>query len=198
MERQLFGMAAVATVLAGLVAGAVAQEPSATVRTHQGLSFKLTDPSLEVFYTIGEPKEKKEEMLPPIVSVTTALGGIGAAGEQAAGAPAPPPGLGAEKEEKLLRGHAQATGIMVSKEGVEYRIQWDRIRAMFFTRKPVNVVGLPSYVPLYRYGVSVTLVDGERVDADYVNLGGAILRGITPDGRVDIPWEEVQQVIFER
>jgi len=41
-------------------------------------------------------------------------------------------------------------------------------------------------------------VDGERVEADYVNLGTAMLRGTTPNGRVEIPWEEVEHVIFER
>ncbi len=192
MRRQRVGVVTLAIAVAAIGGGAVGQGPSATVRTYQGIAYRIGDPSLEVFYTIGEPEEKKEDLqnFAPTINVTTNTAAPGGA------APAPPPG--GEKEEKLLRGHSRATEITVSREGVESRIHWDRIRAMFFTRKPVAVVGLPPYVTHYRYGVSVTLMDGERVEADYVNLGSAMLRGTTPNGRVDIPWEEVQQVIFER
>jgi hypothetical protein len=192
MRRLLVGMMASAALVAPLAAGAADQETSATIRTHQGILYKVADPSLEVFYTIGEPKEKKEEpqSFAPTINVTTSIaapGGPGEAGDKKE-----------EKEEKLLRGHARADGITVSREGVERQIYWDRIRTLFFTPKPVVDSGLPPYVTHYRYAVSVTLVDGERVDADYVNLGGAIFRGTTPDGRIDLPWQDVQSVIFER
>jgi hypothetical protein len=36
------------------------------------------------------------------------------------------------------------------------------------------------------------------VEADYVNMGGAIVRGTAPNGQVDIPWEEVEYIVFER
>lgn len=195
MWRHLFGAVTVAAVVVALAGGAAGQESRAMVRTHQGISYSVDDLSLEVFYTIGEPKEKKEErepFRPTILNVTTAVTPTPGAGEQMPGAP---PG---EKEEKLLRGHSRASEIAVWREGVETRIAWDRIRAMQFARKPVVGSGLPPYISHYRYSVSVTLVGGERVDADYVNLGTAILRGITPSGRVDIPWEEVEQVTLER
>jgi hypothetical protein len=36
------------------------------------------------------------------------------------------------------------------------------------------------------------------VEADYVNLGGMLLRGTTPGGRIDIPWQDIQTVEFRR
>jgi hypothetical protein len=36
------------------------------------------------------------------------------------------------------------------------------------------------------------------VEADYVNLGTTILRGITSDGRVEIPWHEIETLRFVR
>jgi hypothetical protein len=76
----------------------------------------------------------------------------------------------------------------------------DQIQAMRFTRMPVAVAGLqlPLYIPYYRYSVSLNLVSGEKLDADYVNLGATIVRGTAPNGRVDIPWEEIEQIIFDR
>ena len=190
MWRHMVGAVTVALIAAAPAWGAAAQEPSATVRTHQGVAYKVGDPSMELFYTIGEPKEKKEEdKTAPTISVTTSMTAPGGAGDQ--------PTTG-EKEVKLLRGHSRASELIVWREGVESRIAWDRVRTLFFTRKPVSAPGLPPYITHYRYAVSVTLMDGERVEADYVNLGAAILRGNTPDGKVDIPGEDVQSVIFER
>ena len=42
------------------------------------------------------------------------------------------------------------------------------------------------------------LADGRRIAADYVNLGTAILRGATPDGRMDIPWQDIEVLRFTR
>jgi hypothetical protein len=41
-------------------------------------------------------------------------------------------------------------------------------------------------------------VDGSTVEGDYVNLGTAILRGVTPEGRVDVPWLDIQTIRFTR
>ena len=49
-----------------------------------------------------------------------------------------------------------------------------------------------------RYAASVVLTDGSRVDGDYVNLGTVVLRGQTPEGRVDIPWQDIEVVRFSR
>jgi hypothetical protein len=177
---------AIVTVLA---AGAAAQESSATVRTYQGLTVKLADPSLEVFYTIGEPKERKEEsrFQPGIVVTTNAA--AGGAAEQAAPS---------EQEPTLLRGHSQAADLAVWRQGVETRFAWDQVRAMRFARTPVTVASLPPYIPYYRYAVTVSLVDGQQVEADYVNLGATVMRGMAQNGRVAIPWQDVEYLVFDR
>jgi hypothetical protein len=53
-------------------------------------------------------------------------------------------------------------------------------------------------VPLYRYAASLVLVDGERLKADHVSWGTAVLRGSSTAGTVLIPWEDVMFVTFER
>ena len=174
---------------------ALSQESRATVRTYQGVSYKLDDPSLEVFYTIGEPKDQKDEgtvqSFQPTIAISAAAGSP-AGGEQA------PSGDGvAGKEEKLLRGHSRSTEIAILKDGVETRVAWDRIRSLSFFRKPVTNSGLPFYVPHYRYAASAVLIDGVRIDGDYVNLGTTMLRGRTPAGRVDIPWEHIEQIVVD-
>lgn len=174
---------------------ALSQDSRATVRTYQGVSYKLDDPSLEVFYTIGEPKEKKDEglaqSLQPTIAIAATAGGPGG-GEQA-----PYGDGGAGKEEKLMRGHSRAKEIAILKDGVETRVAWDRIRSLSFSRKAITTSGLPPYVPYYRYAASAVLLDGARVDGDYVNLGTTMLRGQTPTGRVDIPWEQIEQIVVD-
>src|SRR5574341_2463145 len=130
MLRFMVRAVTVGAAVAALVGDPAAQEPSATVRTRQGPSYKVADPSLEVFYTIGEPKEKKEEaqQFGPTINIGGGyMGGSGGPAGQAAGPPEAPGGPGAEKEEKLLRGRARATAISVWKEGAEIQIAWDRI-----------------------------------------------------------------------
>jgi hypothetical protein len=194
MRHSAVGVVVVAIVVFSWTDSALSQESRATVRTYQGVSYTLADPSLEVFYTIGEPKEKKDEdrtqQFQPLISVA-ASAGAPAGGEQTPGE------SGSEKVAKLLRGHSRATEIAILKNGVEARIPWDRIRSLSLSRKPVTVAGLPPYVPYYRYSASAVLIDGARVDGDYVNLGTTMLRGQTPTGRVDIPWEQIEQVVLE-
>jgi len=189
MRRFVVPTATTVAVMAFLVGSALAQESSATIRTFGGAAYKVADPSLEVFYTIGDPKEKTDgggpQSFQSMINVSATAG-------------APSTDQGGEKEAKLLRGHARLAEITVSKSGVETRVPWDQIRAISFSRKPVALATLPPYIPNYRHSVSVMTVDGGRLDADYVNWGAAIVRGQTPVGRVDIPWEEVEQVIFER
>jgi hypothetical protein len=42
------------------------------------------------------------------------------------------------------------------------------------------------------------LLDGSRIEGDYVNLGTTFLRGRTPYERVDIPWQDIETVRFSR
>ena len=52
-------------------------------------------------------------------------------------------------------------------------------------------------VPVMEVKFAIT-ADGTRVDANYVNLGTMLLRGTTPGGRVDIPWQNIQTIEFRR
>jgi hypothetical protein len=201
MRRHKIVVAATTMVLVLLAGSALAQESSATIRTYQGVSTKVADPSLEVFYTIGEPKGTEGgssqssgyQSFGTMINVSSSSS-AGTGGDQSAA------GGGAGKEAALLRGHYQANYVTVSSQGVEKRLAWDQIRAMRFTRKPVNVTGLqlPPYVPHYKYAVSVNLMSGEQVEADYVNLGATVVRGSTPGGQVEIPWGEIEHVTFDR
>jgi len=195
MRHFAIGTVVVVVALCCFTDSALSQESRATVRTYQGVSYKLDDPSLEVFYTIGEPKEKKDEgttqPFQPTIAISAAAG-IPAGGEQA-----PSGDGGAGREEKLLRGHSRATEIAILKDGVETRVAWDRIRSLSFSRKPVTTSGLPFFVPHYRYAASAVLMDGVRVEGDYVNLGTTMLRGRTPAGRMDIPWEHIEQIVVD-
>ncbi len=198
MRQYMIGtVTAVTAVVALLVGSAAGQESSGTIRTHQGISYKVVDLSLEVFYTIGEPKEKEEvssqQFQPTINVMSTSTAATG--GEQL-----PSAGAGAEKEAKLLHGHSRISHITVSNQGVETRIALDQIRSVRLARQPVAAAGLrlPLYIPYYRYSASVSLTSGAQVEADYVNMGGAIVRGTAPSGQVDIPWEEVESIVFER
>jgi hypothetical protein len=42
------------------------------------------------------------------------------------------------------------------------------------------------------------LLDGTRLEGEYVNLGTTYLRGRTPHSRVDIPWEQIETLRFTR
>jgi hypothetical protein len=191
MRDHMVSVGAALAVVMFLAGSAVGQESSATIRTYQGVSYKVADPSLEVFYTIGEPKEKPTEMGTQFGSMinisTSATSSTGAE-------PSAPTG----KEERLLRGHSRASEFTVSRQGVETRIAWDQVRAIRFARKSVDRATLPIYVPHYRYSASVTTVTGQQVEADYINLGATTVRGVGQNGRVDVSWEEVESITFER
>jgi len=63
---------------------------------------------------------------------------------------------------------------------------------------------VPSTLPAFyvnrhfRYTATVMLTDGSRIEADSINLGTMVLRGQTASGRLDLPWEEIQFVSFQR
>lgn len=194
MRHFRIGAVAVVVALFCWTGSASSQDSRATVRTYQGVSYTLADPSLEVFYTIGEPKEKTDEgreSFQPTIAIAATAG-------SPAGAEQTPAGYGAtEKEGKVLRGHSRATEITILKAGVETRVAWERIRTLSFSRKAVTNSGLPPYVSHYRYAASAVLVDGARVDGDYVNLGTTVLRGHGSAGQVDIPWEQIEWIALE-
>ena len=182
--RLIIGLAGVAIA----VAPGAAQEPVAEVRTWSGETLRLSQPSLEVFYTIPV----KGEDAPP----------------SDAAASAPPPMLfgsasslaGAlEKKPEPLSGQRQAESVTFQKGAVERRIPLLSVASLAFTRRPV-VSALPAYLAAthFRYAATAVLLDGTTVEADYVNLGTTILRGTASDGRIEIPWHEIETLRFVR
>ena len=57
MFRLMVGVAAFFMGTAFMAGSSSAQEMRAQVRTYAGMSYVLDNASVEVFYTIGEPKE---------------------------------------------------------------------------------------------------------------------------------------------
>lgn len=204
--KVLIGPLAALAVLGAAALPAAAQDVTAEVKTWAGQSLRLSQPSLEVFYTIV-PKEE------------------GPGGPQVPGAAGGPPGsmgsgassgslIGTEVRGSVqsltklfsgggpepLQGNRQAQTVSIRQAGVERRIPVETIKDLAFKRERVSNSTLPPYVAPthFRYSASLVLNDGSRVDADYVNLGTVIFRGLTPEGRVDIPWQDIEVVRFSR
>ncbi len=179
-------------VLAGVAVPAAAQDMIAEVRTWKGESWRLTQPSLEVFYTIMPP-EKEEGAAATTLSISATPSEL-----QDVAVPELPQ-LEAPTVVGAKQGHRQADVVTLSRGGVETRIPLARIRSLQFFRKHPENDALPPYVAAvhFRYSAAAVLEDGSRIEGDYINLGTAVLRGMGPQGRVDIPWQEIENVRFE-
>lgn len=181
----LVGLAALVG-LAGVAFPVAAQEVTAEVRTWSGESWRLMEPSLEVFYTImpkGKAGRGARGQMQSRESGQTNVLGQTLTGE-----------LGADPQQ----GHKRGEFVILFREGIETQIAFGRIKSLQFFRQPVEKSPLPPYVAAthFRYFATAELVDGSRVEGDYINLGTTVLRGMTPEGRVDIPWEDVENVSF--
>jgi hypothetical protein len=184
--------------LALWVTPAPAQDVTAEVRTWSGESWRLAQPSLEIFYTIPAP----------------------AKGGAADSYGAPPPGAsGAGSGQSLSmsgpllalssffdsgpgprQGHRQAEYITIRRGAVETQMPLASITSLTFTRQPISGSTLPPYYVgrHFRYAATAVLTDGSRVEGDYINLGTLVLRGQTAQGRLDISWEDIESVRFQR
>lgn len=193
-----------AAVLASSAGSAAAQDVTAAVRTWSGQSWQIAQPSLEVFYTIVSKSQES----------TGGGGGAGVAqvsgmsnlGLGVLGRQAVDPSLitlnrlfGSQAPD-TIQGHRQADEITVYRGGVATQIAVASISTLTFARQPVQNSSLPPYIAdaHVRSTATVLLTDGTRVEADYVNLGGMLLRGTIPGGRIDIPWQDIQTVEFRR
>ena len=209
IPKMVIGSLALVAVAAA-ASPAAAQDVTAEVRTWSGQSLQLSQPSFEVFYTIV-PREE---------------GPGGGAGQSYPGAPAggSPGAMGSgtstgsligseisgsirnlsrlfrDKGPEPLQGNRQAVTVSLTQAGVERRIPLEAIKDLAFKRIQVSDSTLPPYVAPthFRYAASAVLTDGSRVDGDYVNLGSAMLRGLTPQGRVEVPWQDIEVVRFSR
>ena len=186
---------------------AQAQDVTADVKTWSGQSWRLSQPSLEVFYSIvSKPQEQ---------SGSGGTGGSGAMDKVTSFSSLSLGSLGRESVDPsittlnrffgknapdTIQGHRQAQEITAYRGGISTQIPLGNIASITFKRQPVRDSSLPPYVaPTHiRHAADIALADGTRVDADYVNLGTAVLRGITPDGRMDIPWQDIEVLRFAR
>lgn len=180
----VIGLAGVAIA----VAPVAAQEPVAEVRTWSGETLRLSQPSLEVFYTIPV---KGEDAPPSDAAASTPPPMLFGSASSLAGA--------LEKKPEPLSGQRQAESVTFQKGAVERRIPLLSVASLAFTRRPV-VSALPAYLAAthFRYAATAVLLDGTTVEADYVNLGTTILRGTASDGRIEIPWHEIETLRFVR
>ena len=193
--------------VAALTPPALAQDITADVKTWSGQSWRLSQPSLEIFHTIvSKPQNQgaqagaggsgEIDKLTSFNSLT--LGGLGRDSVDPSlmtlnrffGKSAP----------ETIQGHRQGQEITAHRGGVATQIQLNNISSITFKRHPVRDSSLPPYVAAthIRHAADIALADGTRIDADYVNLGTAILRGTTPDGRLDIPWQDIEVLRFVR
>ena len=194
--------------LAALALPARAQDITADVKTWSGQSWRLSQPSLEVFYTVvSTPAEEgqagvgrggstgmdkvtsfnnltvgplgRDSVDPSVQTLTRFFGRT-------------PP--------HTIQGHRQGQDVTAYRGGVATQIPLGNISSITFKRQPVRDSSLPPYVAAtdIRYAADIALADGTRIDADYVNLGTAILRGTTPEGRIDIPWQDIEVLRFIR
>jgi hypothetical protein len=193
--------------VAALALPAPAQDITADVKTWSGQSWRLSQPSLEVFYTsVSKPQDQGAPAGPggsgamdKVTSVSSmTLGGLGREAVDTSlmtlnrffGKAAP----------ETIQGHRQGQEITAYRGGVATQIPLGNISSITFKQQPVRDSSLPPYVAAthIRHAADIALADGTRIDADYVNLGTAILRGTTPDGRMDIPWQDIEVLRFVR
>ena len=200
-----------ALALAGLTATvtpALAQDLTADVRTWGGQSLKLDQASFEVFYTIFPPQNEdsgggggKAGGMEGL-SASSARVNSGSDRLQAAQVFGSLRSIGAllDRGPEPMQGNKRRDYVTLSSGGVERQIPVTSIASVAFQRRQVENSTLPPYVARqhYRYGATVMLLDGSRVDGDYVNLGTALLRGTIPEGRVEIPWQDIETIRFAR
>ena len=181
---------------------ALAQDVTADVKTWSGQSWRLSQPSLEVFYSIVSKPQADSTAggggTGPTSFNSLSLGGLNRESVDPSlvtlnrffGKTAP----------DTIQGHRQGQEITAHRGGVATQIPIGNISSITFKRQPVRDSSLPPYVAAthIRHAADIALADGTRIDADYVNLGTAILRGTTPDGRMDIPWQDIEVLRFAR
>jgi hypothetical protein len=192
--------------LAALALPAQAQDITADVKTWSGQSWRLSQPSLEVFYTIVSKEDQGDQGgargsagMDKVTSFNSlSLGSLGR--ESVDPSLVTLNRLFGKAAPETIQGHRQGQEITAYRGGVATQIPLGNISSITFKRQPVLDSSLPPYVAAthIRYAADIALADGTRIDADYVNLGTAILRGTTPDGRIDIPWQDIEVLRFAR
>lgn len=199
---------AISMVLAAVpLERALAQELNAEVRTWAGQSLHLGQVSIEVFYTIFPPSKDDEQAGgggATMEGVSTLDRDIrtGAGRMEALQLFGSMRSLGAmlDRGPDPMQGNKSSDSVTLYRGGVAQQVPVTSIATMMFDRTPVRGSGLPPYVAPshYRFAATAILTDGRRVEGDYVNLGTAIIRGTTREGRVEVPWQDIESIRFIR
>jgi hypothetical protein len=186
------------------VTPALAQDVIADVRSWDGRTWRITSPAFEVFYTVVPPPVQGT------VGAPTLSGGAGASQQGGTTSTTiqfdpyftrrPQEGYALAQGPSLKQGTRQQTALTLVNNGISTGVPIASIATLTFARQQVSNSGLPPHLAPdeFRHGATVVLTDGSRVTGDYVNLGTAVLRGATPHGTVDIPWQQIETVRFQR
>lgn len=172
--------------------GSCVAQDSAEVKTWAGQSLRLADPAFRVTYTVLVEKDQ--------TGVAPAGEGVGAGGPLELRGSVKALSSYLDRNLQSRWGRRGTETLMIKKDGVETRVPFESIASLQFTRQAVTSNVLPPYHASghYRHAASLVMKSGERVEADYVNLGTAVLTGTTPQGQVEIPWGEIEIVRFAR
>ena len=204
MNRCTLIAALTALWIAALSLPATAQDVTADVKTWSGQTWSLSQPSLDLFYSIVSKSQegtadRGASTMDRVSNFTNlTLGGLRT--EAADPSLVTMNRFFGKSAPDTIQGHRQAQEITAYRGGVSTQIPLANIASITFKRQPLPDSSLPPYVaPTHvRYAADIDLADGRRIAADYVNLGTAILRGATLDGRVDIPWQDIETLRFTR
>ena len=210
-----------AVLVLGLsTADAFAQDADAEVRTWSGRVLRLSQVAFEIRYTIVLARGAGGALGGGGGGALAggAIGGSGVTGSMGGGVYGGPlvgttmgtsgGGVGSlagfqqftSQSPDAIQGRRIIDYLNVYQDGVTHRLAVNRIASIAFRRQPVRNSSLPPFVaPEHIYSAAtVTFTDGGTLDGDNVNPGTLLLRGTTPDGRVEIPWQEIETIRFTR
>lgn len=185
-------LAVLAVALALGSANAGAQSRTAEIRTWDGDTFRVTDPTFEVFYTIAPPPKEGNTL--PDSEKRQGPGSNRGAGLMVSLEALKP--LVDNRPEIAMQHHRPTDAVTLVRDGVEVRIPVEQLTSLTFFRHPVRST-LPPYLSAEhrRHTAVAVLADGSRVEGD-VNLGWTYVRGSAPQGRVDVRWDRIEVVRF--
>jgi hypothetical protein len=178
---------------------AAAQEVTAEVRTWAGQTWRLSEPWIEVFYTvIPKPKEGEGAPAGPGMPPMAGMPAGGTRPEVRGSVQSLQQFFGAEPEPQGAQRDVEV--LSLSSAGVEIRVPVGQIVSLTITRQPIEGTTLPPYIAPthYRYSAVAQLIDGSRVEAASFNPGTAVVRGTTAAGRAEIPLAEIESLRFDR
>jgi len=158
-------------------------------------------PWIEVFYTVMPRSWGGEEPPPPTGGIPAPqMGTSGGTQPEIRGSFQSLQRTFQQEGPQKLRAQRETSVLTLSRDGVEVKVPVERLATLIIARQPTAGSSLPPYIsPTHqRYGATAVLTDGSRIEADYLNFGTAVLRGMTPQGRVDVPFEQIESIRFSR